>query len=313
VRGGCGLWDGSAVSRLEVMDEDRARFLNGLVTADIPSLEPGTSGYGLLTTLKGRVLADFTALVHTDRIWLRLPPGMGPTVREHMEKYVVTDRVVLRAVNDMVPLLLVGPQATERLAGWVDTPTHLPGPGEHRTVSVLGSEICLLGETRLGAPGFSLWVSASIAKVFVNGLLDASAPPRPVGLLAMESLRVEAGLPRFGLDFDHEVFPQEAGLDSAVSYEKGCYLGQEIVARIHYRGGVHRGLCRMSTNDEIVAGQTLLADSLEVGSVTSVAVDASGGAIALGLVANDSAVAGTVLTTPAGGRVEVLDLPDVTG
>ena len=157
-------------------------------------------------------------------------------------------------------------------------------------------------------PGFSLWVLSSIAREFVAGLLGDSMAPRPVGLAAMESLRVEALVPRFGLDFDQQVFPQEAGLDGAVSYEKGCYLGQEIVARIHYRGGVHRGLRGLAPDGEVVAGETLFADSRRVGSVTSVAADASGRAIALGIVANDFAAAGTALVTATGGRVEVLGL-----
>jgi folate-binding protein YgfZ len=308
-RRGCALWDGSASSMLEMLGEDRVRFLNGMVTAEISQLEAGSSGYGLFTTLKGRVLADLTAVVQSDRIWLRLPPGMAPSVREHMERFVVTDRVEIGILTDRVPLVLVGPLAEERLAAWLDTPGDLPGPGQHRPASLQGSEVRLLAESRLGAPGFSIWVPKSIVRDFVTGLLSHPMAPRPVGLAAMESLRVEAVVPRFGLEFDQQAFPQEAGLDDAVSYEKGCYLGQEIVARIHFRGGVHRGLRGLAPEGEVAAGEALFADSHQAGIVSSVAIDGSGRTIALGIIGNDFAAAGTALVTAAGCRVEVLELP----
>jgi folate-binding protein YgfZ len=222
-----------------------------------------------------------------------------------MERYIITDQVEIRPLADMVPLVLVGPSAAECLTSWMDSPADLPAVGEHRTVSLQGTEVCLMGEARLGGPGFSLWVSASIVPPFLEGLLAGDGAPRLVGLAAMESLRVAAGLPRFGVDFDPDLFPQEAGLNDAVSYEKGCYLGQEIVARIHYRGGVHRGLQSLRPEGEVVVGDLLLAGDQEAGHVTSLALDGEGEPVALGIVGNDFAAQGTTLTTAGGGQVTV--------
>ena len=311
IRGGCALWDGSAAGRLEMLGDDRHRFLNGLITADVLEIAPGESCYGLFTSVKGRVLADVSVLVHGDRLWLRLPPDRAAELREHMEQYVITDRVEIRSLAGMAPLVLLGPQAEARLASWRDGGASLPvQPGRHCKISMFGTEVCVLREERLGVAGFSLWVSASILADFAAGLLESPEAPVPVGLAAVDSVRVEAGIPRFGLDFGEETFPQEGGVDDAVSYEKGCFLGQEVVARIHFRGGVHRTLRGLRFGAESpAADEVLVLDSRQVGRITSRGRAASGESIALALVANEVAAPGTELET-AGGRVgRVVELP----
>ena len=113
--------------------------------------------------------------------------------------------------------------------------------GGTRAPGCHGTEVELQRTGRLGAEVYTLWVSASIARHLVERLLEEPAV-ETVGFEALEILRTEAGMPRFGRDFGPESFPQETGADEAVSYTKGCYLGQEVVARIHYRGGVQKAL-----------------------------------------------------------------------
>jgi folate-binding protein YgfZ len=139
-------------------------------------------------------------------------------------------------------------------------------------------------------------------------LLDGSGAPRPVGLEALERLRVERGVPRFGKEMGTDTFPQEAGVDDAVSYDKGCYLGQEVVARIHYRGGVQRFLVRIELEDGAgAAGGTLSFEGREAGRVTSTAPRFGAvGWAGMALVARRAAEPGTVLELADGRAARVL-------
>ena len=238
LREGCGLADRSWMGRLEILGADRHRFLNGYVTCDVKSLAPGEGTYGFVTNHQGRILSDLIVLAHEDRLWLLLPPGQEEPVAKHLRKYVLADRVEVLPLEDMLPISLIGPRAAEALGG-----AELPPPGDWRHVRsrIQGTEVALQRSGRLGAAAYTLWVSASIAAHLVEGLLE-NPTVRPVGFEALEILRTEAGIPRFGRDFGAENFPQETGAEEAVSYTKGCYLGQEVVARIHYRGGVQKTL-----------------------------------------------------------------------
>ena len=263
---GCGLADRSETGRLEMLGADRQRFLNAYATCDVKALAPGDGAYGFLTSAQGRILSDLVVLAHPDRLWLEVGPGQEEAVAGHLRKFVIVDRVEIRPLADMLPLTLVGPRAAEVLGSAVES---LPdGSWKHARVMVDGTEVTLQRTGRMGAPAFNLWVSASIAPHLEEALL-AREGVRRVGPEALEILRVEAGIPRFGRDFGPDNFPQETGEDDAVSYTKGCYLGQEVVARIHYRGGVQKRLCRLALDRLPRLGAQLLFEGREVGAVTS--------------------------------------------
>jgi folate-binding protein YgfZ len=153
----------------------------------------------------------------------------------------------------------------------------------------------------MGAPAWTLWVSASVAAPLVERLMEEGA--RPVGFEALEALRVEAGIPRFGRDFGPDNFPQETGIEEAVSYTKGCYLGQEIVARIHYRGGVQNVLRKLVFEGNAPAqGAALLHDGREAGKATTVASSKG-----LGILHRRAAEPGTRLEIEGGGSALVQD------
>jgi folate-binding protein YgfZ len=311
LREGCGLADRSWLGRLEILGADRHRFLNAYVTCDVKDLAPGDGAYGFVTTHQGRILSDLVVLAHADRLWLLLPPGQEEAVGKHLRKYILADRVEIRPLEDMLPVSLIGPRAAEALAG-----AGLPPPGDwrHARSRVHGTEVTLQRSGRLGAEAYTLWVSASVAGPLVEELLE-SLRVRPVGFTALEVLRAEAGLARFGRDFGAENFPQETGAEeAAVSYTKGCYLGQEVVARIHYRGGVQKSLRGLVFDGPAPApGTALLADGREAGVATTV-VDsiALGRLIGLAILHRRGAEAGTRLEIGGGGGMaEVRDLPFV--
>lgn len=286
-----------------MLGPDRLRFLNAYVTCDVKPLAPGEGAYGFLTSHQGRILADLVALAHEDRLWLQVPPGEEEAVSNHLKKYILADRVEFRSLDDMVPVTLIGPRATEALGG-----AELPPAGDWRHVRsrVHGTEVELERTARLGAEAWTLWVSASIAGHLMASLRELPGVT-PVGLEALEVLRTESGIPRFGRDFGPENFPQETGAEGAVSYSKGCYLGQEVVARIHYRGGVQKVLRGIAFEAGKVpaTGAPLLHDGREAGKVGTVVESPRVGPIGLAILHRRAAEPGTRLELPDGGTAEV--------
>jgi aminomethyltransferase len=315
LRGGCGLANRSDLGRLEILGADRHRFLNAYVTCEVKALAPGDGAYGFITTHQGRILSDLVVLAHADRLWLLLPTGQEEAVAKHLRKYILADRVEIRPLEDMLPVSLIGPRATAALGG-----AELPPPGEwkHARSRVHGTEVALQRSGRLGAEAYTLWVAASIAGSLIEGVLE-SPGVTPVGFEALEVLRAESGLARFGIDFGAESFPQETGAEeAAVSYTKGCYLGQEVVARIHYRGGVQKSLRGLVFDSPTegpapAPGTPLLLEGREVGAATTI-VDsiALGRPIGLAILHRRGGEAGTRLEIGGGaGTAEVRDLPFV--
>jgi folate-binding protein YgfZ len=312
LREGCALVDRSGVDRLEILGADRLRFLNAYVTCEVKTLAGGQGAYGFLTSPQGRILADLVALAHGDRLWLELPPGTGEEVAKHLRKYILADRVEIRPLDDMLHIRLIGPRAAAGLAAaGAELPEH---DWSHVRTRVHGTEVTLQRSGRLGAEAYTLWVSASIAGPLVEDLL-AGPEVTPAGAEALEVLRTEAGIPRFGRDFGPENFPQETGAEAAaVSYTKGCYLGQEVVARIHYRGAVQKTLCGLVFDEPAPApGTPLLHDGREAGRATTVVSSpALGRPIGLAILHRRAAEPGTRLETAdarGGGGAEVRALP----
>lgn len=265
LRANAALYDASAWGRVEILGADARRLLNGFCTIDIPAMTSGDLAYGLITGGKGHVLADMTVAAHEDRLWLRLPPSRGKSMREHLAKYVIAETVELLPMGDLIPLWVLGPRAADRLT---EHGVEVPAFGEHRRADLWGSEVHLEHACLLGVPGLCVSVSASIAVDFATGLVRRLDLPW-TGLRALESVRIAAGVPRWGVDFGPDTLPQEAGLNAAVDYEKGCYLGQEVVARLHYRGRTQRRLCVVTVEGVGELPAAVFLGDHEVGELTS--------------------------------------------
>ncbi|MEP7011373.1 MAG: folate-binding protein [Acidobacteriota bacterium] len=306
LHGAVGLIDLSFRGRLELIGADRLRFLNGQVTCEVKSLAAGSGTYGFFTTGQGKVMADFGLLAFEDRLWLDLPAGLDDEIAAHLAKYLIADRVEVKRLDGVVPLALVGPGLSAVLPDLSSLPE---GEWGHGKVEIGGVEVELSRHPHFGAPGAVAWVAAESAGRLTEALSERGA--RPVSFEAVEILRVEAGLPRFGVDFGPENFPQETGQEeAAVSYTKGCYLGQEVVARIHYRGGVQRSMRGLRFEGEIPErGAPLSFEGREAGTVGSTVKSPRFGGIGLAVIHKRGAAAGTRLTLPDGALAEVVDLP----
>jgi folate-binding protein YgfZ len=325
LRGGCGLAAPSsadAVDTMEMIGPDRHRFLNAYVTCEVKGLAAGQGTYGFFTSAQGRILADVVVLAHADRFWLELPPGRLEPIAEHLRKYLIADRVEMRPLAGVLPLTLAGPGAEAVLAGVEIAPGfELPRePWAHAWAVMSGVEVAVQRTERLGVQALTLWVPAAQAEPLRERLLTGPAGDgsgervRPVAVSreALEVVRTEAGLPRFGQDFGPQNFPQETAATEAVSFTKGCYLGQEVVARIHYRGGVQKTLCSLVFDGPAVPepGTALLFEGREAGivgtAVHSLALDRP---IGLAILHRRAAAPGSRLELAGGGPAEVRALP----
>lgn len=304
VRKRAGLIDRRDWGVLEVTGRDRASFLHALLSNEIKALAPGQGCAATLLDVHGKVQVVLFAWVLDDRILLVVPPGMARKVAEALDHYLFSEKVSLRdASEETALLLLAGPEAhaiVERIAGT------RPGaaPLWHVAATIDGTPVRLVsGGGDTGEP--EVWVVAAAGEG--GGMWDrlVAAGAQPVGLTALESLRIEAGTPLFGHDVDETVLLPEIPAVNLLSYTKGCYPGQEVVVRIRDRGHVNRLLAGLVLEGDAVPERraAVLAGEAEIGRVTSATRSFGlGRPIALAFVRRQHAEAGTAVTVRAGGR-----------
>jgi len=305
LRQACGLIEQRWVEGLIVSGEDRRRFLNGYLTCDVASLESGAGVFGFFTNAQGRVLADAVVTAADESLLVEVPHGRREPLIEHLSRYILADRVALEPEPAAVRWLLVGAGAEEtaqRLA-----PAVPQAPWSTVDAELDSGSLAIRREQALvGVAVLSLRVEAGAAEALGEELLAVGA--EPVGFDALETLRIEAGVPRYGADFGEAHFPQEVGFEEAVSYTKGCYLGQEVVARIHYRGHVNHQLCALRIDSGTVPDPGPVEfEGQEVGRLGSAVYSPSlDGTIGLAILHRKAVASGTIVSLPGGvgARVE---------
>ncbi|MBI2526997.1 MAG: aminomethyl transferase family protein [Candidatus Rokubacteria bacterium] len=301
VREGAGLADRSPVGKAAVTGRDRAAFLHGMLSNDIKGLKPGQGCPAALLDAHGKVMSLLSVYALEDRLLLELPPGSTEKTLQVIDHFLISEKASLEPADEAFSVLsLQGPGAgalLERLAGGALT----LAPYAHAEVT-LGETAARIIHRAEGAPaGFQCWTAAAAGAALWETLVAAGA--RPVGVEAWEVLRVEAGIPLYGHDVDETVILPETRLEHLVSYTKGCYIGQEVVARVKYRGHVNRALAGLILEGERVPahGARILVDGTEIGRVTSAVRSlALGTPIALGYVRREHLDPGTALTVAAG-------------
>ncbi|MBI5545727.1 MAG: aminomethyl transferase family protein [Deltaproteobacteria bacterium] len=315
LRATCGLLDRSDRGKLRLTGSERASFIHGLVTNDIKSLEPGRGAYTAILNPKGHLIADARILVRRDDLLLDVEPGREGSVREHLEHHLISEDVEVHDITgDFALFSLVGPKAAEALpAALGGTRPHLD---EHHHADRDGA---LVIATRLGAlEGLDLLVPSGRAVCVLQLLLERGRPLGvvPVGLDAVEIARVEAGVPRFSADMDEETIPLEANLSGrAISFTKGCYVGQEVIARASFRGGVRRKLVGLRLAEDAPpppSGTHLFktaGDLKPAVELTTALRSPRFGVIALGYARREYQQPGMELVTAEGRRATVCALP----
>ena len=305
VRGSVGLIDLSFRGILELTGKDSARFLNGMVTNDVRPLKPGYGQYAAMLSPHGELLADMRIYALADGYWLDLHEELIPQVRDVLERHLIADQVQIRDRRaEFVIVSLQGPACVEPLARLGIGEAKSLGEYQHLDGAVEGTPVRVIRDSETGEEGFVLVVPVTAAAAVWRALLQAGRHDqlRPVGMEALNTLRIEAGIPWYGLDMDEANLLQEVGLERAASLSKGCYIGQETVARIAHRGHVNWHLIGLLLEDGEApeVGTTLLHEQREVGRITSaVRSPALDRPIALGYVRRERMAPGTILQLKA--------------
>jgi tRNA-modifying protein YgfZ len=300
---GCGLVDRAGRGRLALTGADRRTFLHGQITNDIEGLEPGHGCYAALLTHKGKMLTDLRVLDLGDELLLSCERAGLQELFNMIRRYKLgSDVEVHKRTVEMGELSLIGPEA-RRVAGAAGL-----GPEEHDSMRAeIGGRPVVLVATDLGVDVFC---AAEDTDGVRGALLAAGATEAPEA--AAEVVRVESGRPRYGADLDDSVIPQEAGLnDRAVSFTKGCYVGQETVARLFYRGKPNRHLRGLRLSAAVEPGTPLRLGEKEVGRVTSVAASPVHGPIGLAIVRRQAEPGSTLAAGDGDTSAEVVELPFV--
>jgi folate-binding protein YgfZ len=297
----CGLLERSGFGLLVVGGAEAAEYLQGQLTNDVEAIEAGEGGYAALLDRKGHMQADMRVLRPGEgpELWLLLEPEGLEAARRHLQMYKIGREVEVRDASDERSLLsLIGPRAVE-IAGCAPLPENAC-----ETVTVGGAE-CLA----VGAPaGIDLIAPAAERERARDALLAADAVE--VSLEAAEILRIEAGRPRFGAEMGTETMPAEAGIvEQAVSFTKGCYIGQETVARLHYKGKPNRHLRGLRFSAPVGPDKPVRLGEKEVGTLGSAAVSPALGPVGLAILRREAEPGATVTVGEDGVTAEVVALP----
>ena len=290
---------GTNAERLRAAGKDRLEWLQGLLTNDVKSFGGPGWAYAAWLTPQGRMITDVTAIETGDQTWLDVPAPLARELAEKLDLMVFAEDVRIEDVSErMVSIAVEGPDGWKAVSGLFKA-TLLPLDRGGIALVGDGGDPLVVVRTRAGPDGFVLY-SSSTRAAGVEELL-AHGGAMPLDDETAETLRIEAGVPRFLVDMTEETIPLEANLDHAISHTKGCYVGQEIIVRIRdlAKGRVarrHRSGLLPEGEAVPAVGAAVLADGRAVGRVTSATWSpALGRPIAMAIVHRDHTSPGSIV------------------
>jgi tRNA-modifying protein YgfZ len=293
LRESAGLADNSARGKLRLEGAEAAEFLQGQVTNDIEALAPGSGCYAALLSHKGKVQVDMRVIRGEDWVWIDTEAGLEAVMERTIRTYGIGRDVHAEdATGSHAILSVLGPAARGALDIEPPEEEHSFVRGEH-----------------------GLYVATHLGVDLICPAADADAVRLALGVEAVseeaaDCLRIESGRPRFGVDFDADTIPEEAGLNErAVSFTKGCYVGQETVARLHYKGKPNRHLRGLRLSEPAPTGTDLRLGDRKVGTLGSVAESPVHGSIGLALVRREASPGDELTLGESGATAAVVQLP----
>jgi len=315
LRRGCGVYDLGFRAKISLTGSDRVRWLNGMVTNNIRDLAEGHGVYSLLLNPQGHILGDLYAYNRGESIMIDTDRSQVDKILATFEHYIIMDDVeVANLSEELTALGVAGPKSRVVLrAAGLESPELQPG--QFHTVQCdcdCGCLTCTIvrGEN-VPCESYEVWLAPAHVRPLWDALRRAGAAP--VGSEALELQRIVAGIPLYGVDIRERDLPQETEQTRALNFNKGCYVGQEIVERIRSRGSVHRRFTGFLAQGagEITPGEKILAGEKEAGEITSAASLRLGDreeTVALGYIRREAGVPGREVTVGTA-RATVIQLP----
>ena len=275
---GCAIYDLGWRAKIELTGKDRVRWLNGMVTNNIRDLAAGRGVYAFVLTPQGRILGDLYVYNRGESLLVDTDQSQAPKLLEIFRRYIIMDKVELNNVSEKLTAIgIAGPKSNEvlRRAGF-NVPQLGPLQFTELTVetglarSLQGINLTLVRGENEQRESYEIWLAPENIDQLWAALIKAYATP--VGSEVLELYRIAAGVPAYGQDIRDRDLPHETEQMRALSFTKGCYIGQEIVERIRSRGNVHRAFTGFSIEGSLPApGNKLELDGKEVGEITSAA------------------------------------------
>lgn len=308
-------YDLSYAGRLRLTGRDRVRYLHNMTSNDIKGLKIGAGCYAALLTHQGRMESDLHVYALQHALLVEFPSAGIEKAHGTLQKYIVADDVKIENEEESLCILsLQGPSAGEAMERTLGIPVRNLGLLEHRVIGRPSADWLVVHRDRSGCDGYDLWLPTGEAEGVWRQWIEGEKI-QPAGYCALNMLRTEAGIPWYGADMDDKNLPMEMGLSSAISLNKGCYRGQEIVARVHYRGRLDRKFGAVAVQSELppARGSEIRAQGGKIGEVTSaIRSPRLGRSLALGILKSDFLQPGTPVEVVIGEsncRAEVISLP----
>ncbi|MDT4895525.1 MAG: hypothetical protein QOH25_602 [Acidobacteriota bacterium] len=318
--GGAGVIDFSSRGRIEVRGSEAAQFLNGLITNDVKALDENAWMRAAFPNVQGRLIAESRVLrLGSDRFLFDTESESRERVLKTLERFTLAgDFRVTDLTDELAHISVQGASAAAILKATLGEETARVMRGRVQTGQWNNQPLHIIRATHTSEDGFDLFVDAAEVVSLWDALTASGA--RAVGNDALEVLRIEAGVVRYGVDVDETNVVLEAVADDAVSFTKGCYIGQEIIARIHWRGHVAKKLTGIVFDEQGTPkrdDKVRAVDGKEIGRLTSVTFSPRAQSmIALGYVKYDYLAPGTAISVHSGDvelAAHVVELPHVRG
>ena len=300
LRGGCGVYDLGFRAKISLSGGDRVRWLNGMVTNNIRDLAVGRGVYAFLLSPQGHILGDLYAYNRGESIIVDTDRSQLEKILATFDHYIIMDDVEVGNLSEkMTALGIAGPKAREVMQkAAIDLPDMQPlQVHEVQCDCDCGCLNCTIVRTDDVIESYEIWLTAEHVRPLWNQLVKAGASP--TGSEAIELQRIVSGIPRYGVDIRERDLPQETEQARALNFNKGCYVGQEIVERIRSRGAVHRKFTGFLIDGaaQIEAGSKVVSGEKEVGEITSIAsVPRANKMVALGYIRREVGVPGREVT-----------------